>query len=60
MNQHVSDTVPRDKKATLWTPWGSQRVPDLDRALEMPARRVAKRQLRTVKPKTTAEKPQVR
>lgn len=33
MNRQVSDTVAAPvKKARLWTPWGSQHVPDADRA----------------------------
>ena len=36
MNQHVSNTVLTRKKANLWTPWGAQRVPDLDKALQAP------------------------
>lgn len=27
MNQDVSETRTREGKTTLWTPWGSQRVP---------------------------------
>ena len=43
MTQHVIDAGLRNKKAVLWTPWGSQRVPDLDKTLETPAKRTAKR-----------------
>ena len=34
MNRYVSNTLTADRKAGLWTPWGLQRVPDLDKALE--------------------------
>jgi hypothetical protein len=27
MNQHVSETRTREGQTSLWTPWGSQRVP---------------------------------
>lgn len=44
MNQHVPDvTLLRGKKPLLWTPWGSQRLPDLDRALAAaPARKTSR------------------
>lgn len=44
MTQHVTNAGLRNKKPVLWTPWGSQRVPDLDKALEKtPPKRTAKR-----------------
>ena len=48
MNQHVPNTtLMRAKKPLLWTPWGTQRLPDLDKALEAtPKRTLADRQRR--------------
>jgi len=34
MNQPVSTLAMRKEKVSLWTPWGVQKVPDLDRVLE--------------------------
>lgn len=44
MTQQVNNADLRSsKKSVLWTPWGSQRVPDLDRALENAPQRREKR-----------------
>ncbi len=44
MTQHVSNADMHKKKPVLWTPWGSQRVPDLDKVLEKaPQRRENRR-----------------
>lgn len=34
MNQHVSGLVPQQKRVDVWTPWGVQKVSDLDRVLD--------------------------
>lgn len=43
MNQHVSSLATSQKRVDLWTPWGVQKVADLDRALDKAAPRIARR-----------------
>lgn len=39
----VPGAKPVAKKAGLWTPWGNQRVPDLDKVLASPSKWAARR-----------------
>lgn len=57
MIQHVSDRILRKTKTVLWTPWGSQTVPDLDRALETSVKRAAPKNEAALRPRRSKAKP---
>lgn len=60
MTQHVYEPTIVKKKTALWTPWGSQAVPDLDKALKNQVKRQDKRRASPPKRQTKQAEPGLR